>query len=191
MAANPPPPCTIEFGNEPHHRRVAPAAQGRRLGVAARGHHAAPPAGAEDHAPRAPRRADRPRQSRAVPRAAQQALLRLVRGQGFAVLCLDLDHFKAVNDTLGHPVGDALLKQVSERLLSCVRQGDIVARLGGDEFAIIQANVRDPGQTEIAGRAHRRDRSARPTRSTATASTSAPASASRWRRATAATPTSS
>jgi diguanylate cyclase (GGDEF)-like protein len=53
-----------------------------------------------------------------------------------------------VNDTLGHPVGDLLLKQVSRRLLDCVRHGDIVARLGGDEFAIVQASVRDPGQTE-------------------------------------------
>ena len=79
----------------------------------------------------------------------QQALLRLRRGQGFAVFCLDLDRFKAVNDTLGHPVGDVLLKQVSERLLSCVRQGDLVARLGGDEFAIIQANVRDTDSTEV------------------------------------------
>ena len=60
------------------------------------------------------------------------------------MLCLDLDRFKSVNDTLGHPVGDALLKQVSGRLLGCVRQGDLVARLGGDEFAIIQANVSDP-----------------------------------------------
>jgi diguanylate cyclase (GGDEF)-like protein len=83
----------------------------------------------------------------------QQALQRLVRGQGFAVLCLDLDRFKIVNDTLGHPVGDALLKQVSERLVGCVRQGDLVARLGGDEFAIIQANVRDAEQCEtLAGR---------------------------------------
>src|SRR5581483_7797991 len=78
----------------------------------------------------------------------QQSLLRLRRGQGFAVMCLDLDRFKPVNDTLGHPVGDALLKQVSERLLSCVRQGDLVARLGGDEFAIIQANVRDAESSE-------------------------------------------
>ena len=79
----------------------------------------------------------------------EQALLRLPRGQGFAVLCLDLDHFKAVNDTLGHPVGDALLVEASQRLLGCVREGDLVARLGGDEFAIIQATARDRSQTEI------------------------------------------
>ncbi|TPG55469.1 EAL domain-containing protein [Roseomonas nepalensis] len=65
------------------------------------------------------------------------------RGDPFAVFCLDLDHFKDVNDTLGHPVGDALLREVSSRILSCLREGDLVARLGGDEFAILQFGVGD------------------------------------------------
>jgi diguanylate cyclase (GGDEF)-like protein len=55
-----------------------------------------------------------------------------------AVLCLDLDRFKEVNDTLGHPVGDALLQEVANRLRDMLRERDVVARMGGDEFVIIQ-----------------------------------------------------
>ena len=60
------------------------------------------------------------------------------RGDQLAVLCLDLDHFKDINDSLGHPVGDALLKEVARRLGECITENDTVARLGGDEFAIVQ-----------------------------------------------------
>ncbi len=67
---------------------------------------------------------------------------------GFAVLCIDLDRFKAVNDTLGHPVGDALLRRVSERLVKAAREEDLVARLGGDEFAIVQVGAGQPEAAE-------------------------------------------
>ena len=59
-------------------------------------------------------------------------------GLKFAVFYIDLDNFKNVNDTLGHPIGDELLKTVAQRISSCVRNGDVVARLGGDEFALLQ-----------------------------------------------------
>ncbi|WP_158258186.1 PAS domain S-box protein [Rhodopila globiformis] len=72
------------------------------------------------------------------------ALGGLNHGSQIAVLYLDLDGFKAVNDSFGHPAGDALLCQVADRLRRCMRQADRVARLGGDEFAVIQTEVSQP-----------------------------------------------
>ncbi len=69
--------------------------------------------------------------------------------RGTAVLYLDLDRFKSVNDTLGHPIGDALLQAVAERLKACVREVDIIARLGGDEFAVVQTHAEHPEQARI------------------------------------------
>jgi diguanylate cyclase (GGDEF)-like protein/PAS domain S-box-containing protein len=72
----------------------------------------------------------------------RQAFAAAQRGTApFAVLYLDLDHFKTINDTLGHPTGDQLLREVAERLRRSTREQDLVARLGGDEFAILQADV--------------------------------------------------
>jgi len=74
----------------------------------------------------------------------------LSRGEKLAVLYLDLDRFKSVNDTLGHPVGDALLCLVTKRLQMAVRGTDMVARLGGDEFAIVQIDARPSDASELA-----------------------------------------
>ncbi len=76
-------------------------------------------------------------------------LRRMRRGQSLAVLYLDLDRFKAVNDTLGHPVGDRLLNEVADRLRSVVREVDTITRLGGDEFAIAQSGVEQPRSADI------------------------------------------
>lgn len=78
----------------------------------------------------------------------ETALKGLDNGSSLALHWLDLDCFKEVNDTFGHPVGDALLKAVTQRLRSSIRQTDFLARLGGDEFAIIQTGAQEAGRCE-------------------------------------------
>jgi diguanylate cyclase (GGDEF)-like protein len=74
----------------------------------------------------------------------EKSLKYLDRGKKLSVLCLDLDHFKDINDTLGHSVGDSLLCAVAGRLRELVRDDDLVSRTGGDEFSIVQAGAEQP-----------------------------------------------
>jgi diguanylate cyclase (GGDEF)-like protein len=74
-----------------------------------------------------------------------------LRHAGLAVHFIDLDHFKDINDTLGHDGGDTLLKTVAERLQAVVSSGDVVARFGGDEFVVLQCGVNDKKQVETFG----------------------------------------
>ena len=74
-----------------------------------------------------------------------QSIAKLDRyGTPFALMFLDLDHFKDINDSLGHPTGDALLAQVAQRFSSALREVDTIARMGGDEFAVLQEEIEGP-----------------------------------------------
>ena len=82
-----------------------------------------------------------------------EAIAQSARGAGpLAVFYLDLDHFKDINDTLGHPLGDLLLQEVAERLRHTVRRTDRVARLGGDEFAVLATQTDAPGASTLASK---------------------------------------
>jgi len=83
----------------------------------------------------------------------EQEIKRINRGEQFAVLYIDIDEFKGINDSLGHAVGDELLKGVAQRLSRCVRETDFVARLGGDEFAVVQTAIHSSDDvTELVNR---------------------------------------
>jgi diguanylate cyclase (GGDEF)-like protein/PAS domain S-box-containing protein len=84
---------------------------------------------------------------------AEHALARARRNEKqMAVLFLDLDHFKYINDTLGHPAGDLLLQHVAERLKKCVRDEDTISRLGGDEFTVVLEDLDDAGAASLVAR---------------------------------------
>jgi diguanylate cyclase (GGDEF)-like protein len=83
----------------------------------------------------------------------EQALAQARRDAGqIAVFYMDLDHFKTINDVLGHPAGDATLRTVADRLRKCLRAGDTLARLGGDEFAVIQQGLIDAEDADALGK---------------------------------------
>lgn len=80
-------------------------------------------------------------------------LLERIEPRRVALICLDVDHFKSINDTLGHSAGDAVLVEVGQRLRACLRHGDLAGRLGGDEFALVIDDLKD--EVELQGMARR------------------------------------
>jgi diguanylate cyclase (GGDEF)-like protein/PAS domain S-box-containing protein len=74
----------------------------------------------------------------------ERELGKVAKGEKFALLYIDIDEFKGINDSLGHHVGDELLKGIAKRIRSCLKPSDLIARLGGDEFAVIQTRVENP-----------------------------------------------
>lgn len=70
-------------------------------------------------------------------------------GEYLALLCLDLDEFKDINDTFGHEAGDRLLREVAQRLMQCVRESDTIGRMGGDEFTVLLTNIHGPDDVKI------------------------------------------
>ena len=77
----------------------------------------------------------------------EQALKAIRPGERLAVMYIDIDEFKSINDALGHPIGDELLKGVADRLRRCLKETDVAARLGGDEFAVIQTAIKNQSET--------------------------------------------
>jgi diguanylate cyclase (GGDEF)-like protein/PAS domain S-box-containing protein len=78
----------------------------------------------------------------------ERELKKAASGEQFALLYIDIDEFKGINDSLGHHVGDELLKMVANRIRACIRETDLIARLGGDEFAVIQTGVESIADVE-------------------------------------------
>ncbi|WP_164718528.1 EAL domain-containing protein [Bradyrhizobium sp. LVM 105] len=76
----------------------------------------------------------------------ERELAKIAGGDQFALLYIDVDEFKGINDSLGHHVGDELLKAIASRLRGCLKQGDLIARLGGDEFAVIQTGIQSSAE---------------------------------------------
>lgn len=93
-----------------------------------------------------------PNRVRLIQMLRQALSLASVKQRTLAVLLIDLDHFKTINDSLGHQAGDLLLCEVAQRLRGSVRAHDLVARVGGDEFVVVLTDDPDPQETETQAR---------------------------------------